>query len=36
MADNPTPAWIKIGSIVLAAALVVDFFVVIRTALTVH
>jgi hypothetical protein len=36
MADKGIPAWINIGSIVLLAALVVDFFVVIRAALTAH
>ena len=36
MADKGIPAWINIGSIVLLAALVVDFFVVIRAALSVH
>ncbi len=33
MADRGIPGWITFGSAVLAAALVVDFFVVIRTAL---
>ena len=36
MADKATPAWISIGGIVLVAALVVDFFVVIRAALNAH
>ena len=36
MADKATPAWISIGGIVLVAALVVDFFVVIRAALSAH
>jgi hypothetical protein len=36
MADKGIPAWISIGSIVLYAALVVDFFVVFRAALTAH
>ena len=36
MADKGIPGWITLGSIVLFAALVVDFYVVIRTALTVH
>lgn len=36
MANDGIPAWINIGSIVLVAALVVDFFVVIRAALSVH
>ena len=30
------PAWISLGSIVLIAALVVDFYVVFRTALNAH
>lgn len=36
MADKGIPMWINLGSIVLAAALVVDFFVVFRAALTAH
>ena len=36
MADRGIPAWINLGSVVLIAALVVDFFVVIRTALSAH
>ena len=36
MADKATPAWINIGSLVLLAALVVDFCVVIRAALNAH
>jgi len=36
MADKGIPGWINLGSIVLLAALVVDFFVVIRAALSVH
>ena len=36
MADKGIPAWINIGSIVLIAALVVDFYVVFRTALSAH
>jgi hypothetical protein len=36
MADKGIPGWISIGSVVLCAALVVDFFVVIRAALTAH
>ena len=36
MADKVTPAWISIGGIVLVAALVVDFFVVLRAALSAH
>ena len=36
MADKSIPAWINIGSIVLLAALVVDFVVVIRAALSAH
>ena len=36
MADKAIPAWINIGSIVLVAALVVDFFVVLRAALSAH
>jgi hypothetical protein len=33
MADRGIPGWITIGTVVLVAALVVDFFVVIRNAL---
>jgi hypothetical protein len=36
MADKGIPGWISLGSIVLIAALVVDFFVVIRAALSAH
>ena len=36
MADKGIPAWISLGSIVLIAALVVDFYVVFRTALNAH
>jgi len=36
MADKGIPIWINLGSIVLVAALVVDFFVVIRAAISVH
>jgi hypothetical protein len=36
MANKDIPAWINLGSIVLLAALVVDFIVVIRAALSVH
>jgi hypothetical protein len=36
MADKGIPAWITLGSVVLIAALVVDFFVVIRGALNAH
>ena len=36
MADKDIPTWINLGSIVLLAALVVDFIAVIRTALSVH
>lgn len=36
MADKGIPAWINLGSIVLIVALVVDFVVVFRAALTVH
>jgi hypothetical protein len=36
MADKALPAWINLGSIVLLAALVVDFCVVLRAALTAH
>ena len=36
MADKGIPTWINLGGIVLLAALVVDFFVVIRAALTAH
>jgi hypothetical protein len=36
MADKVTPVWISIGSLVLFAALVVDFFVVLRAALNAH
>ena len=33
MADNVVPAWIRVGGFVLYAALIVDFFVVFRTAI---
>lgn len=36
MADKDIPTWINLGSIVLIAALVVDFFVVFRAAFSVH
>jgi hypothetical protein len=36
MANKDIPVWINLGSIVLFAALVVDFIVVIRAALSVH
>jgi hypothetical protein len=36
MADKGVPAWISIGSVVLFAALVVDFYVVFRAALSAH
>lgn len=36
MATKDIPTWINLGSIVLALALVVDFIVVIRAALSVH
>ena len=36
MADKGIPGWITLGSIVLVAALVVDFFVVFRAALSAH
>ena len=36
MATKDIPAWINIGSLVLVAALVVDFFVVFRAALSTH
>lgn len=36
MATRDIPAWINVGSIVLLAALVVDFFVVFRAALNAH
>lgn len=36
MASSDIPSWIRVGSLVLLAALVVDFVVVIRTALTAH
>ena len=36
MATKDIPAWINICSIVLVAALVVDFFVVFRAALNTH
>lgn len=36
MADKGVPMWINLGSIVLIAALVVDFFVVLRAALNAH
>jgi hypothetical protein len=36
MADHVVPGWIRFGSFVLFAALVVDFIVVFRAALTAH
>ena len=36
MADKDIPAWITLGSFVLIAALVVDFYVVLRAALNAH
>ena len=36
MPDKGIPGWISIAGLVLIAALVVDFFVVIRAALTAH
>jgi len=36
MADKGIPGWITLGSVVLIAALVVDFFVVFRAALSGH
>jgi hypothetical protein len=36
MASKDIPAWINIGSIVLLAALVVDFVVVFHAALSAH
>ena len=36
MADKGIPGWVTLGSIVLIAALVVDFFVVFRAALSAH
>jgi len=36
MAAKDVPAWINIGTVVLVAALVVDFFVVFRAALSAH
>ena len=36
MADNVVPAWIRFGSLVLFAALVVDFAVVFYTAINAH
>ena len=36
MASKDIPTWINLGSIVLALALVVDFFVVFRAALSTH
>jgi hypothetical protein len=36
MADKGIPGWITLGSFVLLAALVVDFFVVFRAALNAH
>ena len=33
MADNVVPAWIRFGSFVLYAALIVDFVVVFRAAI---
>jgi hypothetical protein len=36
MADKGIPGWITLGSIVLIAALVVDFCVVFRAALNAH
>lgn len=36
MASKDIPIWVNLGSVVLIAALVVDFFVVIRAALSTH
>ena len=36
MADKEIPGWINLAGLVLIAALVVDFFVVIRAALSAH
>ena len=36
MADKGIPGWISIAGLVLIAALVVDFFVVFRAALSAH
>ena len=36
MAGKGIPGWITLGGIVLVAALVVDFFVVFRAALSAH
>lgn len=36
MANDGIPAWVNIGSIILIVALVVDFYVVFRAALSVH
>ena len=36
MADKGIPTWINLGGIVLVAALVVDFIVVIRAAISAH
>jgi hypothetical protein len=36
MADKGIPGWISLASLVLVAALVVDFFVVFRAALNAH
>ena len=36
MASKDIPVWINLGTIVLVAALVVDFFVVFRAALSAH
>jgi hypothetical protein len=36
MADKGIPGWISLASLVLIAALVVDFYVVFRAALNAH
>ena len=36
MADNVVPAWIRLGSLVLFAALIVDFAAVFYTAINAH
>jgi len=36
MNGNGVGLWLNLGSVILIAALVVDFIVVIRTALSVH
>ena len=36
MADKEIPGWISLAGLVLIAALVVDFFVVFRAALSAH